>query len=116
MKKIKRVYRSISSLFKKPFTISRKILKSINTIYLESGFLKTVIKEKSFDNEGDALPWYTYSAINYLKTLDLSNSTIFEYGSGMSSVFFSKRAKQVVSVENVAEWYEIVNTKTQKNN
>jgi len=57
------------------------------------------------DEDSNHLPWFTYPAIQYLKQLDLSNSTIFEWGSGNSSIFFSRRCKQITSIENDHEWF-----------
>ena len=57
---------------------------------------------------GDGLPfpWYPYAAIHFLEQLDFSKCTIFEYGSGNSSLFWSARARFVHSVEINPEWYE----------
>lgn len=60
------------------------------------------------DREGKPLPWYTYPAIEYLMQLDLKNKTVFEFGSGNSSLFWAARAKRVISVENDPAWYRQV--------
>ncbi len=56
------------------------------------------------DAEGRPLPWYTYPAIEYLAQLDFSNRTVFEFGCGNSTLFWSQRAGRVVSVEHDAAW------------
>ncbi|MBR2136897.1 MAG: class I SAM-dependent methyltransferase [Alphaproteobacteria bacterium] len=58
------------------------------------------------DRDGNPIPWYTYPAIEYLSQFDYSNKNIFEFGTGYSSMYWSKRAKTVTSVEDKPEWYE----------
>src|SRR5216117_3805614 len=55
---------------------------------------------------GQSAPWYTYPAIEFLRQLDFSDRTVFEYGSGMSTMFWAKKAKHVVSVEDDEQWCE----------
>lgn len=55
--------------------------------------------------QGEPLAWYTYAAIAWIKQLDLSNCSVFEFGSGNSSLFWSARAKTVRSVESSPEWH-----------
>jgi hypothetical protein len=57
------------------------------------------------DSEGSPLPWYTYPAIEYLRQLDFSRCSVFEYGSGNSSRFWAEHARSVASVESDPQWY-----------
>jgi hypothetical protein len=52
------------------------------------------------------VPWYTYPAIEFLKQFDFSGKRVFEYGSGNSTVFWSRRAASVISVEDEEKWVE----------
>ncbi|MDI9313226.1 MAG: class I SAM-dependent methyltransferase [Hydrotalea sp.] len=54
----------------------------------------------------DCLPWLAYSAIEILKSRLKKNMTIFEYGSGASTIFWSQKVKMVVSVEHDKDFYE----------
>ena len=56
------------------------------------------------DGDGKPTPWYTYSAIAYLSQLDFSENTVFEYGSGNSTLWWGARSKHVVSVESAQAW------------
>jgi hypothetical protein len=56
------------------------------------------------DARGEPVPWYTYPAIAYLTQLDFSESRVFEFGSGSSTLFWQSRAKRVVAVEHDSEW------------
>ena len=54
------------------------------------------------------IPWFTYPAIDYIRQLDLSEKTIFEWGAGFSTLFWSSRAKSVISVETDPLWYSLL--------
>jgi hypothetical protein len=58
------------------------------------------------DSAGEPVPWYTYPAIEYLQQFDFSTRSVFEYGSGNSTLFWSRRAAHVVSVEDEEGWFE----------
>jgi predicted O-methyltransferase YrrM len=56
------------------------------------------------------VPWWTYDAIelveDFLKTRKAAR--VFEYGSGASTVWLAKRAREVISVDHDAGWIELV--------
>jgi hypothetical protein len=54
------------------------------------------------------LPWFSYGAIDFLAAAITPGSQVFEYGSGGSTVFFARRAAQVVCVENDVAWHRRV--------
>lgn len=56
----------------------------------------------------DELPWITFAAIQFLKKNLRPEMSVFEYGSGGSTLFFSRRVKQIFSVEHDPLWYEKV--------
>src|SRR5215213_3851569 len=49
---------------------------------------------RSIDGHGTPIPWYSYPAIEYLKQLDFRDRTVFEFGSGNSTLFWAARARQ----------------------
>jgi hypothetical protein len=71
----------------------------------EYGHLRSAATLRSVDAGGNPLPWITYPAIEFLKQLDLSGKTLFEYGCGGSTVFWSGVVKRVDSVEDNQEFY-----------
>lgn len=70
------------------------------------GYWCSLEKGKPVDSKGDAIPWYTYPATEYLKQFNYKDKRIFEWGSGHSSIFWGKRAKEVISVEGNYSWYK----------
>jgi hypothetical protein len=54
----------------------------------------------------DKMPWLTFSSINFIEKIIEPQMTVFEYGSGGSTLFWASRVKKVISVEHDKEWYE----------
>jgi hypothetical protein len=55
---------------------------------------------------GEQCPWYTYAALHFLSTRDVSGLSVFEYGCGNSTLWWSRHAAKVRSVESNPLWYE----------
>jgi hypothetical protein len=83
-------------------------LQAARSLWFDYGHLHTVLTGRSVDALNQPIPWYTYPAVEYLKQLDFSDATVFEYGAGNSTLFWAKVAKQVVSVDDDEAWYEQV--------
>lgn len=60
------------------------------------------------DGQKNFQPWLTYPLIEHLNGLDFSDKHVFEFGAGASTMYWSKRAKHVVSVEFDSAWYELL--------
>lgn len=75
--------------------------------YLHSiGWFKAFDSQQAVDAQNNPIPWVTYSFIDFIKPRLHKSLTIFEYGSGNSTLFYAKNVLKVVSVEHDAEWYE----------
>jgi len=79
---------------------------------LRVGFPSSLIRRNSLKIESSSLSdrtlWVTFQALPFIESLLTSQATVFEYGSGGSTVFYSKRVKQVISVEHDANWFSAV--------
>jgi hypothetical protein len=53
----------------------------------------------------DEVPMMTFDAIGWLRAYLRPEMHVFEYGSGGSTVFFTRRVERLVSVEHDPEWY-----------
>jgi hypothetical protein len=80
--------------------------EAATVLWFKYGHLQSVRVRQSIDGSDEAVPWYTYPAIEFLKQFDFTEKSVFEYGSGNSTVFWSRRARRVVSVEDEEEWFE----------
>ena len=79
-----------------------RFLSIFNGAYGHSNTMKGLC----LNGKGEPIPWITYPCLDFLSNLDFSDCTVFEYGSGSSTLWWSKRALQVFSVEREADWYE----------
>jgi len=53
-------------------------------------------------------PWITFKAERYLHKILRKDMIVFEYGSGSSTLYFSRRVAQVFSIEHHQGWFENV--------
>jgi hypothetical protein len=72
------------------------------------GWQQSLRLGKPIDRNGEPIPWYTDSALEWLGPRISAADTVFEYGAGHSTAWYSHRAKHVVSVEHDANWLEQV--------
>ncbi len=54
------------------------------------------------------LPWFSYAAIDFLQGFLQPHMSVAEYGSGGSTLFFARRVKSVLCVEDNPEWFKAV--------
>lgn len=54
------------------------------------------------------IPWLVFDAIQFLDGWLKKDMNVFEYGSGGSTIYWAKRAGNLVSVEHDREWYNMV--------
>lgn len=60
------------------------------------------------------VPWFSYNAIDFLKEYVRPSMSVFEYGSGGSTIFFAKRCALVVSTEDNRDWLQRVEEDLEK--
>lgn len=81
----------------------------------EYGYLRSLTENQCLDARGEPIPWYTYPAIEQLSKWDFSGLDILEYGSGNSTLWWSKHARSVTSIESSREWCDRVSHKMPAN-
>ncbi|GAB3987129.1 hypothetical protein GCM10028807_06210 [Spirosoma daeguense] len=79
------------------------------------GHYKSAKNKQSIDQNGKPIPWYTYPMVEYLQQLDFSDKTVFEFGSGNSTLFWASRSKHVVAIEDDPAWYALIKPKLPAN-
>jgi hypothetical protein len=78
----------------------------VRILEVQYGHFQSSRRWSAIDGLGQPIPWFTYPATEYLTQFDLSDKTVFEYGAGNSTLFWSARARRVVSVEDNEAWYQ----------
>jgi len=103
----------------------KKIIKSIISTEVYDPKLKLLNEEyghqlsketkNAVNKNGEAIPWFTYPAIEFLGQLNFSSSNVFEWGSGNSSKYFSARCNSIISIEHNIDWFKAQEGNTNKN-
>lgn len=96
-------------LFRIVAAIKRSV-QVMTTLLYGQGLFMSMLRDKPIGRNGEWIPWFTYPAIEYLKQFDVSDKRVFEYGSGNSSIFWARRAREVVAVESDSQWYRYVSS------
>ncbi len=89
--------------------------QNVHTLLFKHGQWRSMRERRPVRADGSWLPWYTYPAVEYLMQFDWSDSDVFEYGAGGSSLFWAARARSVISVERDAAWVRDLETQASPN-
>ncbi|MBX9944463.1 MAG: hypothetical protein K2Y40_10325 [Reyranella sp.] len=71
---------------------------------LLTGHWKSSLATSARAADGSALPWYTYPAIDFLAQRDFSKCDVLEFGGGQSTLWWSRRARSVLTIEEDPAW------------
>jgi len=82
---------------------------------LEDGWFRSFDEQRPLDLRGHPLPYITYPAMEFLSRRIGPGMTVFEYGCGASTLWWSARVKQVDSAEHSREWYEHISSQAPSN-
>jgi hypothetical protein len=83
-----------------PFAVGRVVRMLARDI----GYFKSVKSREPRDQAGQEIPWFTYPALECVEQWDLSTKRIFEFGTGHSTIYWSRHAQAVVGVESDPQW------------
>jgi len=81
-----------------------KLFRYVKTVVDDYGFFKSIVGGDPVDRRGQAIPFYSYPALEFFDHMDLKSATVLEFGSGMSTIWWAKRAGHVVSMETNPAW------------
>ena len=73
----------------------------------EIGWLEAYKHRTPIDINGDPIPWFTYSFIDFLQERLTKHQRVFEFGSGNSTRYFAEKCLSIHSVEHHQEWYKL---------
>ncbi len=109
------ILKALINLAAKPSRL-KAVLSFGHKGYLNSiGWFTAFDKKQAVDGQGKAIPWVTYSFIDFIKNRINKTHTIFEYGSGNSTIFYAERAGAVTSVEHDKDWFNTIKNNSPKN-
>lgn len=105
MIEVKRLAKSLAPDFIRQNRV-RAVYKVMQHILGDYGWLRSFREQTCVDSHGNAIPWFTYPAIDYLSQLDFRDRDVFEWGAGNSTIYWGKRARKVISVETNRVWID----------
>lgn len=84
------------------------LLYSPRSFLRNSGYIRSVKTYRPCRADGSPLPWMNYAVIAFLEQRLRREMSLFEFGSGNSTLFFAGLVGKVVSVESDPAWHERV--------
>jgi|CXWL01.1.fsa_nt_gi predicted RNA methylase len=95
---------------------SQRLAKLIGNLVTNPDLIVPYFKMSIFSRKlpiDFGMPWWSFRAIDRADGL-LSGKSVFEYGTGGSTLRFAKIAKKVVSVEDHSDWMKVVQERLTK--
>ncbi len=80
----------------------------------EAGWIRSWSAQGPVDKNGAPIPWLAYPVIDFLEKRLNKELTMFEYGSGNSTIWYSQRIRQITSCENDKAWFAKVEVMLEK--
>ncbi len=88
-------------------TIVLEMLESLSkdpgSILFSYGWIKSLLPGQ--DPLINQIPWLNFKSIRWLKSHLKHRDIVFEYGSGASTIFISRRVRKLTSIEHDKSWY-----------
>lgn len=97
---------ALLTLLQKPKRLKALLSFGHKGYLAEIGWFKAFDSQQAVDAQGLAIPWVTYAFIDFIKDRLSADLSLFEYGSGNSTLFYAARVKQVYAVEHNEAWYQ----------
>lgn len=99
------IKKAVKELFKTRGKLILALIELKNQYLSSEGWNLSVLLNVPVDKDGIEIPWFTYSSIHFLTNKIEREYSVFEYGSGNSTIWFSERVNSIVSVEHDDNWY-----------
>lgn len=86
--------------------IFRRICSFRYSGYLHDiGWFNSFITQSSIGKNNEPIPWVTYPFIDFIQHRLNKQMSIFEFGSGNSTLFYAEKVKSIVATEHDHNWY-----------
>ena len=83
-----------------------------NKLRTEYGFLESSRSNVPVDNKNQIMPMYTYPCYEWLNSIDWTDSKVFEFGTGYSTIWWQNKNVNYHAVEDNKQWYDMIKDKT----
>jgi hypothetical protein len=92
-----------------------KVVENLQILLYKQGQLRSFLEGEAVDAQGSPIPWITYPALEFFAQFDFSESDVLELGAGNSTLYWSARARKIVSVETERQWFETLKQRKKSN-
>ena len=79
------------------------------------GWFYSAKHQISVNGKRNYLPWYSYAFIHYIQDKSFDDFSIFEFGSGNSTLWWSHRCRELISIEHDITFYNLMKDKMPNN-
>ena len=83
-----------------------------NKLRNEFGFLESSRNNIPVNDKNEVIPMYTYPCYEWLNSIDWTDSKVFEYGTGYSTIWWQNKKVNYHAVEDNKQWYDMIKNKT----
>ncbi len=101
-------------LFKVRVLISLLKLASYDYLY-EIGWTKSVSKKIPVNCDDEPIPWVTYGFIHFIEKRLKNDMSVFEFGSGYSTIWYAKKVNSIICLEHDKDWFEKIKNQLPEN-
>jgi hypothetical protein len=98
-------------LIKEPKVLLKLLSLRLSGYLMDVGWFSAFKTGEPVDGDFEPLPWLTYSFIDFITERLSKEFSVFEFGSGNSTLFFARKVKNVTSAEHNVEWYNKLTSK-----
>ena len=98
-------------------TVSRKIARVVGDLIRHPQYIPRCLQHNLINGKSPLdleIPWFSYSAVDFLRNFLRTRMTVFEYGSGGSTLFCARRVRSVVSIEDNSAWFARVSERLER--
>ncbi len=78
---------------------------------LHSGHFLSSLRNRAMSRSGQPIPWYSYSAVDFLGHRNYEGRAILEFGAGQSTLFWAKRCGKMLALEGDPGWFKELSAK-----
>lgn len=99
---------TLLNLLVEPKVLSALLSQRHSGYLADSGWFVSFRKHRPLDAKGNPIPWVTYPFVDFVKSRLHVGLSVFEFGSGNSTLFYAARCGSVTSVEHDEGWYALM--------
>ncbi len=103
------IYKFSSKSFREKIDLHKvgyQVLTNSKSYLAGKSFADSLLNKEMPDTLKDAHPWMNFPLVEFLSTRLNRQQTVFEYGSGLSTIYFAERVKTITSVEHNKGWFD----------